>query len=118
MAVDFAQLSLKLDGKIIDRIGADCTDKSFKFVGHYLDEYLSWDSHIKHVIGKLSSANYAISRSKNFLPLNIRKTLYNFMFKSHLEFGILAFGCAPQYKLKKSMYPTKEMHQTHSKCEL
>ena len=101
MAVDFAQLSLKLDGKIIDRIGADCTDKSFKFVGHYLDEYLSWDSHIKHVIGKLSSANYAISRSKNFLPLNIRKTLYNSMFKSHLEFGILAFGCAPQYKLKK-----------------
>ena len=93
--------SLKLDGKRIDRIGANCSETSFKFVGHYLDEFLSWDNHIQHVINKLSSANHAISSSKNFLPFKIRKTLYNTLFKSHLEFGILAYGCAQKSKLKK-----------------
>ena len=103
MLVDFSMpdYTLKLDGKKIDRIGANCVETSFKFVGHYLDEFLTWDSHIKRVIGKLGSANYAIARSKNFLPLKIRTTLYNSMFKSHLEFGILAYGCAKQTLLKK-----------------
>ena len=96
MAVNPSMYSLKLDGKAIDRIGTNCTESSFKFVGHYLDEFLSWDNHIKHVSSKLSSANYAIWSSKNFLPYNIRKTLYNTLFKSHLEFEILA-----KSKLKK-----------------
>ena len=77
MHVDFSNLHLILDGKSIDRIGTGCSDTSFKFVGHHLDEFLSWENHIKHAISKLSSANFAIGRSKNFLPLNIRKTLYN-----------------------------------------
>ena len=101
MAVNPSLYSLKLDGKKIDRIGTNCTETSFKFVGHYLDEFLSWDNHIQHVRSKLSSANYAIATSKNFLPYNIRKTLYNTLFKSHLEFGILAYGCAQKSKLTK-----------------
>ena len=101
MNVDFSNYSLKLDGKKIDRIGQNCEETTFKFVGHYLDEYLMWDTHINHIIGKLASANYAIGRTKNLLPLNIRTNLYNSLFKSHLEFGILAFGCAKTTKLKK-----------------
>ena len=101
MAANPSLYSLKLDGKNIDRIGTNCTETSFKFVGHYLDEFLSWDNHIQHVSSKLNSANYAISSSKNFLPYKIRKCLYNTLFKSHLEFGILAYGCAQKSKLKK-----------------
>ena len=70
---------------------------SFKFVGLHLDEFIS----LQHVISKLASSNYAIGRSRNFLPLNIRKTLYNSLFRSHAEFGILAWGCSPASKLKK-----------------
>ena len=101
MAVDTSLYALKLDGKKINRIGANCSETSFKFAGHYLDEFLSWDNHILHVRSKLSSANYAIASSKNFLPYKIRKTLYNTLFKSHLEFGILAYGCAQKSKLGK-----------------
>ena len=101
MAIDPSLFAIKLDGKKIDRIGANCSETSFKFVGHYLDEFLSWDNHIQHVRSKLSSANYAIASSKNFLPYKIRKTLYNTLFKSHLEFGILAYGCAQKSKLGK-----------------
>ena len=35
------------------------------------------------------------------MPLNIRLTLYNSIFRSHMEFGILAWGGVAQNKLKK-----------------
>ena len=101
MVVDFSNLTLKLDGKKVDRIGNNCEDSSFKFVGHHLDEFLTWDAHINLVLSKLGSANYAIAQTKKFLPLKIRTTLYNSMFKSHLDFGSLAFGCAKASKIKK-----------------
>ena len=62
---------------------------------------MSWQYHINHVHGKLSSGNYAISQAKNFLPLNIRKTLYNSLFKPHMDFGIIAWGGISSAKLKK-----------------
>ena len=63
--VDFTNLEMNLDGKSIDRIGEDCKDNYFKFVGIKLDEHLTWCHHLNHVRGKLSSANYAISPIKN-----------------------------------------------------
>ena len=101
MDVDWTNLNLKLGSELVDRIGNGCKENSFKFVGHYLDEFISWDQHLKHVISKLASADYAIGRTKNFLPLKIRKTIYNSLFRSHAEFGILAWGCSPESKLKK-----------------
>ena len=101
MAVDFTKLQLKIGDESIERIGSNCKKKFFKFVGHHLDEFLTWEHQISHVHGKLASANYAIARTKNFLPTKIRKTLYNSLFKSHLEFGILAWGGISSNKLKK-----------------
>ena len=49
----------------------------------------------------MASSNFVIGQSKNFLPLYIRKTLYNSLFKSHLEFGILMWGRAAPSKLKR-----------------
>jgi len=63
--VDFSNLELKINGQTIERIGEGCTQSSFKFVGIHLDEFLSWEPHLKHVRGKLSSANFALSRVKN-----------------------------------------------------
>ena len=85
----------------MERIGSDCKKKFFKFVGHHLDEFLTWEHQINHVQSKLASSNYAIACSKTFLPKHIRLTLYTSLFRSHLEFGILSWGSAPQQKLKK-----------------
>ena len=90
--VDFDKYQLKIGNEVIDRIGAECKEKYFKFVGHRLDEFLTWQYHINHVQGKLYSGNYAISQTKNFLPQNIRKTLYNSLCRPHMEFGIIARG--------------------------
>ena len=80
--VDFSNLELKINGQTIERIGEECTRSSFKFVGIHLNEFLSWEPHIKHVRGKLSSANFALSKTCS--PSLLKKTIYNSIFKSHL----------------------------------
>ena len=93
--------NLKIGDTIIEQIGTNCQQKYFKFVGHVLDDKLSWQGHIEHIFKKLASANFAINSSKNFLPLNIRKTLYYSLFDSHINFGNLLWGCAKTRELKK-----------------
>ena len=92
---------LQIGGTNIEKIGTHCQQKYFKFVGHVLDDKLSWEGHIEHISKKLASANYAINSSKNFLPLSIRKTLYYSLFDSHINFGNLLWGCAKNKALKK-----------------
>ena len=99
--IDLSTLSVKIDNKEIEQIGNKCKEKYFKFVGHVLDENLSWEGHIEHIAKKLASANFAINSSKNFLPLKIRKTIYFSLFDSHLNFGNLLWGCASDKLIKK-----------------
>ena len=101
MHVDFSQLNLQIGNEKIERIGDNCKDKFFKFVGIRLDEHLTWAHQINHVHSKLASGNYAIAQTKNFLPKKIRLTIYNSLFRSHMEFGILSWGGVSASKLNK-----------------
>ena len=92
MKINFDKLALSIENESIDRIGTNCEEKSFKFVGHFLDEFLSWDCHINHVKNKLSKSNYAICSSKNCMPLPVRKLLYKNIFRPYLDFGIIAWA--------------------------
>ena len=78
---------LLIGGKSISRIGEDFKEKSFKFLGHHIDENLTWVHHMDHVNKKLVSANYALSRSKSLLPRRILNNIYRSLFESHLHFG-------------------------------
>ena len=102
--IDLLSLGYKLEiGKqTIEQIGSKCKEKFFKFVGHVLDDKFSWEGHVKHICKKLSSANFAINSTKNFMPLQIRKTLYHTIFDSHLNFGVLLWGCAKKKHYQKS----------------
>ena len=93
--------NLKLGYKTVEQIGTNCREKYFKFVGHVLDDKLTWQGHIQHICKKLASANFAINSTKNFLPLKVRKTLYYSLFDSHLNFGNLLWGCASKKLLDK-----------------
>jgi hypothetical protein len=84
--------SLKIGNESIERIGQGCKEKFFKFVGMRLDEFLTWEFHIKHVGNKISSANFALNRVKHVLPFHIRKLVYNSLIRSHIEYGIIAYG--------------------------
>ena len=91
--LDIGANILKIGNQTIEQIGTNCKEKYFKFVGHVLDDKLSWDGHIEHIAKKLASANFGINSSKNFLPPQIRKTLYYSLFDSHLNFGNILLGC-------------------------
>ena len=92
---------LLIGGEAIARIGENCEDKSFKFLGHHLDETLSWSHHTNHIFKKLVSANFALSRSKGFLPTSILKSIYQSLFESHLHFGSIVWGSAKSSMLSK-----------------
>ena len=94
-------LNLTIGDQNIEQVGTHCKEKYFKFVGHVLDDKLSWQGHIEHVCKKLASANFAINSSKNFLPFKIRKTVYYSLFDSHINFGNLLWGCAANKFINK-----------------
>ena len=98
--VDISNLKVTIDGEDIERIGEKCSEEAFKFVGIYIDENLSWDNHISYIRKKLGGATYALAKLRNLLPSNIKITIYNSLFKSHMEYGIQAWGNANRPGIK------------------
>ena len=47
MHFDPKNCKLKIGNEILERIGADCTNKYFKFVGLKIYEFLNWDYQIE-----------------------------------------------------------------------
>jgi hypothetical protein len=90
--VNFSELDLKIDGENIERIGENCKDKYFKFVGLFLDEHLTWNYHAQHIRGKAASTVYALSKLRNLLPKKVKYTVYNSLFRSYIEYGCLCWG--------------------------
>ena len=91
-AIDFSKLQLLIDDEFIDRIGQGCNEESFKFVGIYLDEFLTWNQHVNYICGKAANAVYALSKLKNVIPVSVKLTIYNSLFRSFIEYGICAWG--------------------------
>ena len=55
---------VRIGGVGINRIGEDCKEKFFKFVGLHLDEHLSWDYPHSKLNKKLSSSYFALNSVK------------------------------------------------------
>ena len=60
---------------MVDRIGTNQPDKSFKFLGIYMDETLTWKHHTNNVCTKILRTNYMIDKVKHILPISSLKTL-------------------------------------------
>ena len=88
--------NLYFAGDIIERLGEDCETKYFKFLGTLIDDQLNWTYHIAAIKTKLNSANFALAQTKKFLPLFARKTIYESLAKSHLNFNNVIFGACRQ----------------------
>ena len=61
-------------------------------LGVYIDENITWKTHIHKLKTKLTSALFAINRTKHILPHEALKTLYFALIQSHLTYGIHAWG--------------------------
>ena len=68
-----------IGGREVERIGKNCDSTSFKFVGVHLDEFMTWEHHVNHVVNKISSANFTLNQLKRFYLLIFAK-----LFITHL----------------------------------
>ena len=57
-----------------------------KYLGVQVDQYMSWENHITHVIKKISRVLGMIRRAKNFLPLTTLKTMYKSIVEPYFRF--------------------------------
>jgi hypothetical protein len=60
------------------------SDRSYKLLGVYLDEFLSFDKHVSHICAKLTRSLYCIRRVSNVLSLKALKSLYYALIHPHL----------------------------------
>jgi hypothetical protein len=69
------------------------TSRSYKLLGMYLDEFLSFDEHINHMCNKIAQSNFIINRAKNFLPHSALRTLYFALVHPHLLYCQPIYSC-------------------------
>ena len=71
-------------------------ERTYKFLGVYLYEYLSFDTHCNLICNKLAKSNFILSRVKNILPLKSLKTLYFTIIHPHLLYSLPIYSCTTQ----------------------
>ena len=79
----------------------DPNERTYKFLGIYLDEFLSFDTHCNKICNKLAKSNFIISRVKNILPLKSLKTLYFALVHPHLLYCLPIFSSTTQKNIKR-----------------
>ena len=95
-------------GVLIDQIGPNRPEKSFKFIGLNVDQNLDWEQHCSITYSKINSACFVLNQSKNFLPFTSRKHIYTSLFISRIRYGALIFGGATQQNLMKLNFQQKK----------
>ena len=79
----------------------DPSNRTYKLLGLYLDEHLSFDYHCDHVRSKIAQSNFIINRAKHFLPKKSLKTLYYALVHPHLLYCLPLYSCTSAKNITK-----------------
>ena len=79
-------INLKFGKKSIKKV------KYVKFLGVLVDEHLSWKFHINELCKKLSRTTGIFYKIRHYVPLQTLICLYNSLFSSFLNYGIIVWG--------------------------
>ena len=71
-----------------------------KYLGMYIDKFLSWNFHIKQLSNKLSRAIGILSKLRHYAPINICLQVYYAIFYSHLIYGCNIWGLTSEENIK------------------
>ena len=72
-----------------------------KYLGMFIDKFLSWNFHVLQVSKKLSRANGILSKLCHHAPIEICLQVYYAIFYSHLIYGCNIWGLTSEENLKK-----------------
>ena len=75
--------------------------KTYKYLGVYIDDKLTWKYHIEKLCKKLSSVAGMIYRIRNRLSRKCLMLIYHGLVSSRLRYGILCWGTAAKTHLNK-----------------
>ena len=108
---------LLLGGIPIEKIGENCSVKSFKFLGMLVDEKLNWKYHINMLRGKLASSNFALNNTKNKLTFSARLKVFYSLIISHINYCAIIYSNTKcnELKLLDSLHKKAIRHLTLSK---
>ena len=85
-------------------------DKLVKFLGMWLDEYITWHAHIQKLILKMTRNTNLLKHGQNMMPKETKKLIYHAHLGSHLQYGIMLWGnSVPEEQLLK-------MQKIQNKC--
>ena len=96
-----SEFTIKIGKKHVKRV------KFVKFLGLLLDEHLSWKYHLSELSKKLARTCGIFFKIRNLLPLDVLLCLYNALFLSFLQYGLIVWGQTfasyidPIFKLQK-----------------
>ena len=68
------------------------TTTSVKYLGVYINDSLTWETHFKNLIPKLDRAIGLLSKVKHYTPKFLLKMIYYSLFNSHLIYGSQIWG--------------------------
>ena len=71
-----------------------------KFLGVLLDENLSWKYHLSELSKKLARTCGMFFKIRHFLPVDVMICLYNSLFSSFLQYGIVVWGLTYDVHIK------------------
>ena len=93
-------MCLKLNDNVVQRVHDKGTEKEFKLVGIFLDENLSWKSHVHYVQKKIYQIMALLSRAKKCLPQSTKQMIFRCLIQTRINYGIIAYGGAKKNILK------------------
>ena len=107
---------IKIGNKILNRV------KYVKFLGILMDEHLKWKYHITELSKKLSRTCGMLFKIRKLLPINILINVYNSLFMSFLQYGIVVWGltfasytdCIAKIQKKAIRIISHQSYITHS----
>jgi hypothetical protein len=68
---------------------------NIKFLGIFINDTLTWSTHLDQLTNKLSSACYAIRVMKQYMPLKTLIIIYYAYFHSLMNYGLIFWGNSP-----------------------
>jgi hypothetical protein len=93
---------------------------NIKFLGIYLDETLSWKSHIDKLVTKMSAACYAIRIVRGLLSQGTLRMIYFAYVHTIMEYGIIFWGNSSTninvFRLQKRIISVVTNAKTRDSC--
>ena len=92
---DEHQLVLRAENRIIDKVSTQ------RLLGIFIDDHLSWTSHIDHLCSTLSSKISLLKQISAYVPQDIQKLYYQSYIVPLLEYGCNTWGTTSSANIER-----------------